>query len=151
MRFFTRAWTHGELSDEVADGVPEAYRRHLDALSLPPETATLAALNTHDALVLDVAHDPAAASLDLRLRCGDLQRGYTDARLHYAGVSVGPAALDALRVALRPSRAEVLYDEVDREGARYIHRLLLWPEGEASVVFEGVSVDVEPVASRSAA
>lgn len=144
MRFFTRAWTQGELTDEAFEAVPEAYRRHLGALGLPASVVVLAESNLHDALVLDVEDEP--KRLRLRLRVGDHQRGYSDLRITYTGATTDSATLAALRA----HEAEVLYSEIDRTGGRYAHRLLLWPAGEAVIAFEDVKLVSRAVASRSA-
>jgi hypothetical protein len=149
MKFFTRGWVRGDVAGEAADAVPRAYLEHLHRIGLPPAVRDLADLNPHDAHVLDVANDPAAAALRLRLRCGDLQRGYVDAVLEFAGATIEPADLAALDRARRPAEYEVLGDEVDAAGAgAFEYRLLLDPAGEAAVRFTDVTVVCTPVADR---
>src|SRR5437879_747566 len=125
MKFFTRAWITGEMTDEQAAAVPEAYWRHAASLRLPPTIAALAKLNPHDAFVLGVDHQPEFSCITLRLRCGDLQRGYSDVSLAFSDVTVDSVTLDTLRRAVRPASVEVLYDEVDRLGDCFEYRLLL--------------------------
>jgi len=137
MKFFTREWVDGDMSDEDADAVVPAYRRHLEIIELPEPMRDLAALNPHDARVLRVDHDPAANTLALRLRCGDLQAGYFDALLSFSGMTLRPADVAALA---RPG-VEILYDEVDRTVADgFEYRLLLHPTGEVAVRFHDVAV-----------
>jgi len=112
MNFFTREWVHGNMTDEKADAVAPAYQRHLQAINLPQSVQDLANLNPHDAYILDIDHDPAAATL--RFRCGDLQVGYVDAELNFSGMTIPPDHLAMLIKAKRPAQFEVLYDEVVR-------------------------------------
>lgn len=140
MRFFTRSWTRGDLPDEQAATVPESYWRHIADLRLPPPVEALARLNPHDAHVLAVEDQPERLRLTLRLRCGDLQRGYSTVLVVLSEVDIDPDSLDTLRRAVRPARVEVLYDEVDRADDGYVYRLLFYPDGEASIRFREVEV-----------
>jgi hypothetical protein len=148
MKFFTRNWLGGDMSDEQANAIAPAYRRHLETLDLPQPLRDLVALNPHDARILGVDHDPSANTLTVRLRGGDLQAGYFDARLHFAGVSIRPA--DA--AALARAGVEILYDEVDRPApGGYEYRLLLHPTGEVAFHFNNVAIARHPVTDRRAA
>src|SRR4051812_14864216 len=105
------------MTDNQADAVAPAYHRHLEAINLPQSVRNLATLNPHDAYILDIDHDPPAATLRLRLRCGDLQVGYIDASLTFSQVTIAPDHLAILIQARRPAEFEILYDEIDRVGA----------------------------------
>ena len=148
MKFFTRAWINGEMTDEEAAAVPEAYWRHLATLHLPAAIAALSQVNPHDAFVLVVEHQPEQSCLTLQLRCGDLQRGYCDVTLAFSHVAVDPTALETLQRAVRPSRVEVLYDEVDRLDDGFEYRLLLDSHDEVSICFRQVELTERSVANR---
>jgi hypothetical protein len=148
MKFFTRGWVDGDMTDEEADAVVRSYWRQIEALNLPPSVRDLADLNPHDAYILDVEHEPRSQTLRLRLRCGDLEIGYFDAVLDFSDVRIEAAHL-ALLVESRRPEAEVLYDEVDRvDGRVFEYRLLLHPEGEVAMRFGDVAVTRLPVAER---
>jgi Protein of unknown function (DUF4085) len=140
MKFFTRAWATGELTDEEYARVPDAYWNYLAALHLPPAVAALSKINLHDAHILAVDHQSEHSLLTLRFRCGDLQRGYSDVTLAFSYVTVDLATADTLRRAVRPARVEVLYDEIDRSDQSFNYRLLLYPDGEVSFQFQQVDV-----------
>ena len=110
MKFYTRGWATGELTDEQFGAVSADYWRHIAALQLPPTIAALSAVNLHDARVLAVDFRPERSLVTLRLRCGDLQRGYSNVTLAYSHVALDFAALNTLRLAANAPRAEVLYD-----------------------------------------
>jgi hypothetical protein len=150
MKFFSRAWVSGEITDEQASAVPEAYSRYLTTLHLPPAIAALSRVNPHDALVLSVEYLPESSRLKLRLRCGDLQSGYSDIAIAFHDVSITPASLETLISAIRPARVEVLYDEVDCSGEYFEYRLLLHPKGEVSIRFQEVDVKERLVSNREA-
>jgi hypothetical protein len=152
LNFYTRAWVNGDMTDEEADAVVPAYRCHLEAIGLPQRVKDLAGLNPHDGYILDVEHEPSVNTLRLRLRCGDLQAGYSDALLAFTGAMIRPADAATLARARRPADFEILYDEVDRaEGGAFEYRLLLHPSGEVSIRFSDVAVVRKPVADRRAA
>lgn len=149
MKFFTRAWANGELSDEATQAIGPAYRDYLDSLNLSPHLRELADLNSHDGYILNVNYDEAANSLKLRLRCGDLQVGYFDATLVFADAVIPPNDVELLRQATRPNDAEILYDEVDVLGRnKFEYRMLLWPDGEAAIRFRDVSLNIQNVLTR---
>lgn len=148
MKFFTRAWCNGELSNETAAAVPDDYFRYIASLRLPAMIAALAELNPHDAYILKVENQQEDSELTLRLRCGDLQKGYSDVILRFSRVCVDSATMETLRHALRPANVEVLYDEVDRSGEFFEYRLLLHPGGEARIRFQQVSITRNPAANR---
>jgi hypothetical protein len=148
MRFFSKEWLSGELSDEVFEATPSAYRLHLAALRLPPDLVALSEVNVHDGWVLDVRDWPESAELTLRFRCGDLQRGYWDLSITYSGARVDDTSLSVLRDALRVPKDEILYGEVDRVGHEYQHRFILSSLREAAVTFTAVTMASFPVSDR---
>jgi len=150
MRFFTKEWLSGELTDEAFEAVPTEYRLHLAALRLPHDVLALAEVDNHDGLVLDVEYEPQPKKLMLRLRCGDLQRGYCDLTISYSDAALDAASLAVLREAVRNPKDELLYDEVDRVGDRFEHRFILSSHKEACVRFAAVAVSTHPVGGREA-
>jgi hypothetical protein len=150
MKFFTRAWINGELTDEQSATLPNAYWRYLATLGLPPPIVALSKLNPHDGFVLAVDYQSERSQFTLRLRCGDLQRGYSDVTLAFSDAIVDVATLDTLRCAIRPARVEVLYGEIDRSGDYFVYRLLLYPDDEASIQFRQVDITEQSVTDREA-
>jgi hypothetical protein len=148
MRFFTRQWLFGELSDEEYDAVPNDYCRHVGSLQLPPDVMVLSQANLHDARILDVCEEPDASRLTLRLRCGDLQRGYSNIGIVYATVRIDTVTHAQLHRARELPPDEMLYDEVDRAGERFEHRLIFASKAEVSISFGSVAVSVQAVDGR---
>ena len=70
VRFFTRGWHSGELSDEESQQTVRDYHAHLEAISarLPdPVVALEREVDLHDAVIERVEWEPANARLVLRL------------------------------------------------------------------------------------
>jgi hypothetical protein len=152
MKFFTRQWCDGELSDEDADAMPTAYRAHLIALrSRMPATlrAFAQGINIHDGRVRGIALDRTRARLTISMRCGDNQVGYFDLDITYSGVSLREADRLALRKLGRKTDIEALHDEVDVSSpGAWVHRMLFSDYQEVSVAFEHFGMRLEPMAGR---
>ena len=123
MNYFTPEW----LCSDTDEHPYEKYREYLAPLlsQWPPDVQTLATLvSLHDGLIRKFAWNMQEAALFLRLRCGDNQVGYFDLDLHYSGVLFSPVNWANL-VALNASKnSSALYDEVDEEDGRFVHRIL---------------------------
>ena len=153
MRYFTRAWCTGEYADAEAMTVVAAYAHHLDGITprLPPDLRALSRVSLHDGRFRAVAFDPSARHLALLLRCGDHQRGYFDLSLIYDDVILLDEAPHGLAALVNDPQAEILYDEVNLlDQDRFEHRLLLWPAGEVTIQFAGLTLTRADVPSRHA-
>jgi hypothetical protein len=149
LRFFTRNWVQGDMTDEEADAVMRQYGRRIEDLKLPPSARELADLNPHDGYIREVKHEPASHELGLALRCGDAQRGYCDTCLRFSGVEISQEHLAILLAARRPAAFEILCGEIDRVSAGLLeYRLLLHPTGEVAIRFSGIAVTRCPAAGR---
>ena len=148
MKFFTRAWHSGEMTDVRAEQVREEYQQHLAVLNLPASIASLARNNVHDAHVLNVRQNPDHTTISLCLRCGDLQRGYSDITIVFKAATVDGDSFNTLQTASQSASVEVLYDEIDRAGGGFEYRLLLYPDGEANLKFKDVEIVERPVGHR---
>jgi hypothetical protein len=139
VRFFTRAWRTGAMSEDNASQVVDLYRRHLDGLRppLPTEVRRLAdTVNLHDALLTRLELDRRARTVHICFRAGDRQVGYFDIDLQYSGADLEPGAEATLRRALGRRDIELLDAELDSAGgAGWDHRFLFAPDGEASLTF----------------
>ncbi len=138
MKFFTRDWHQGELSDSEADAAVPAYEAHLRTIapSLPDALLRLTSgTSLHDGLIEQVIVDAEEGELSLALRIGDLQVGYSTLTLAYAGVFKPARQVSTFRQLLRAG-AELLSDEVDISPAGFVHRLYFSTTEEVSLVFE---------------
>lgn len=153
MKYFTPEWAGGYLTDAEFDAVVESYERRVAVLlpRLPQALRDLTAtISIHDGLIRRVEVSPAQASLELHLRCGDLQVGYFDLDLMYRGVEFSRLDLMTLAAAARDRRTEVRYEEVDVEDdGLFVHRLLFWPHRAIELVAKEVHMVRTPRSDRS--
>ena len=123
MNFFTPEWHRGDAEEHPA----EKYQEHLAPLlsQWPSDVQTLAArINLHDGLIRELSWNTDEATLFLDLRCGDNQLGYFDLDLHYFGVLFSPLEWACLLTLNANKNGSALYDEVDEEDGRFVHRIL---------------------------
>lgn len=142
MRFFTRAWCTGGLSEEAWERAPKEYASHLEQLmsTLPVKVQAFAReVNLHDGLFREVVIDRFKSEVTLRLRCGDLQVGYFDLDVTYQGADLDSIDLAALRAAAEAPGTEILHDELDvHPSGRVIHSIIFSPEHEVSMTFDSM-------------
>lgn len=153
MRFLTREWHAGVLSDGEADALEVAHATHLAAI-LPQVSSQLqefhTAVSIHDGLLQSAVLDHRDASLQLLLRCGDQQQGYRDVALTYSGLDTPVLGITLLALIANDPASEALYVEIDRiEEYSYEHRWLWWPfRRELDIQFRDFSFSVHPQPSR---
>ena len=153
MKYFTRAWAHGEPSDAENASIVRSYDRYIERITrlLPRPLATLArGISLHDALIRRVIADFDRHSLRLELLCGDLQVGYFDLEILYHNVEWGFLDQEALARRARDQETEILYDEVERiTESVYEHRILFWPEDEIAIRFGDLDLQRRPRNDRA--
>ncbi len=154
MRWLTRSW-HGsgehDLTDAEHQQAIDAYRAHNEVIvrDLPPALRVFAGergssgyVSLHDGRVEKWDLSPARDEFLLHLRCYDEHGGPLSLGLEYrGGIELLGASPDELRDWLDDPETEFLYDEIDvRDGGRFKHRYLLWPQGEFGVRFSDAAV-----------
>jgi hypothetical protein len=137
------------MADTEADRVWAAYEAHLAALGppLPNDARRLwKEVSLHDGLLRAVELDE--DRLDILIRAGDNQSGYFDARLTYGGASLSHDDERFLTRAVGRRDVELLDNEFDSSGKRWVHYFLFWPYEEVSVYFDTITLDVAPARGR---
>ncbi len=141
MRWFTRAWVDGDVTEEESERRTSAYEAHIAHLrSFTGNGAEqlLDAVNLHDALLRSWRYEPGVELL-LEVTIGDLQVGYEDVHLQYGGAEIDEATAQVLENLHDGEGGEMLYDEVDvTQDGRYEHRIIAWPSGEMAIRFHDV-------------
>jgi hypothetical protein len=146
MKYLTRDWYDAGHDDDTYF----AYRRYLTGISerLDAPVMALALSDLHDARFLDVANDPRARTLTVRMRIGFRRIGYADLHLRYEGIDL--TAIDGDPVAfLGDPQTEVIYHEIDVQDGRFVHRLLLSPSGELVLTFDRLAISQQGVEHRA--
>lgn len=139
MRYFTRGWANGELTDEEDEAVRRAYEARLVEIAsrLPPAMTRLGrGVSLHDALIESVRWRPSLAELCLKLVSGTSEGGYQAIQLTYRGAMLGKSRIDSLRSVACNREASVLSQEIDiADDGTLAHRLLFWPNDEVTIEF----------------
>lgn len=155
MKYFTREWCHGNVSEEESDRIVESYWSHIDRISerLPDKLVVLAKeVSLHDGLIRRIYLDSSSKHLELDLVCGDLQVGYFDLELKYEGLEIEdyfPTLLDAI---FKHTKIEVCHDEVDIDNSnRIVHRTIFYPEYEIELVTDSLTYSKVPREEREVA
>jgi hypothetical protein len=154
MKWFTREWHSGGLSDDEVDALQAGYWSHVDAVRsrLPGALQLFAGqpdeigrADLHDGRVEWWALDR-SRSFTLQVICGWVQIGYRRLVIQYRGrVELFGASESDVAGWLDDAETELLYDEVDiAADNRFEHRFLLWPRGEFGVRFEDAVVVSAP-------
>lgn len=156
MKYFTRDWANGELTEAESDSVLPRYNRDLAAAFAADSAVRRFAesIGLNDAYVDRVVFDRTAARLSLTLTTGSLQVGYWHTQLVYDGVH-GIDGEDALRAALAERPTEIWYDEFVRDGENACHAFLTVPrdgstssEVEFAIRFTGFDYTQSPAEDR---
>jgi hypothetical protein len=139
MKFFTKEWLTGQLTDEEYEKVIPAYRRHR-ANILPELSSNLLdffkVVNIHDGTIRKVIIDYTYSTLGLYLRCGDLQVGYYDVDIQYQGIQLDKSVVDML-VKMAHDSNTLLYDELDvTDSKMFVHNIIFESEDAVSLIFQ---------------
>jgi hypothetical protein len=147
VRYFTRGWANGELTEDEGESVRQGYRARLAEIAsrLPSAMTRLRDVSVHDALIESVRWRPSASELRLTLIAGTLETGYLALHLTYRGAMLGEHRIDSLRNAACEKEACVLYQEIDIEDdGTLVHRLLFWPRDEVTLDFRELEFACTP-------
>ena len=148
VRYFSRGWANGDLSDEEDETVNRAYETRLAEIASrlpPPLTRLWQGVSLHDALIESVHWKPSVAELLLTLVAGTMETGYHTVHLTYRGAMLGKHRIDSLRSAARDREACILYQEIDiADDGMLVHRLLFWPRDEVTIDFRELDYACTP-------
>ena len=152
MRYFTRGWANGDLSDDEYARMPEAYARRLAEIAprLPAAMLKLAReISLHDGLIARMRWRPNSKELTMTLVTGSVGPGYRTTTLTYVGALLGKSRIEALRNAGLDRETQLLYDEVDiDDDGLLVHRILFWPREEVTIDFSELRLEDEPREDR---
>jgi hypothetical protein len=163
VKWFSREWQSGGLTDEAVRGIEADYVAHVERIRplLPPGLQILLEAggwaSLHDGRFVQVQHKVGRPDLLLVDIAAWTSRGRTKVgnawdeprmhvRLAYEGaevISPGASELDGI---IRNPKTEILAGEVDvDENGVFEHRMLLWPRESPEFVVRFQSVEVAVV------
>lgn len=151
MKYFTREWVNGDLSEGEWSSVTQNYLAYLASVAdqLPSQILELAFhTNLHDGLIQKAVLSIDNRQLELVVTCGDLQTGYFDVTLVYFGVTITPENWKSLEEAASNPKTEFLYDELEVMDKKYAHRILFWPRNEVEFWFLNIDITKLPKGKR---
>lgn len=159
MKWFSRDWQQGQLSDDEYNRICADYDDHVQELRplLPAGLQLLGdaggSISLHDGHFVRAEWKVGQPDLLLvDIACWDIQSGtlvdnawdypLLHVQLAYRGAELVNPTREVLRRVVRDPATEILYGEVDIEDQRFAHRMLLWPPaaGHVAVTFETVDV-----------
>lgn len=153
MKFFTKSWHLGRLSNKESRAIPLKYQKYFEKIlsKFSKEIKSdLTKTNIHDGLIDRCIFDSAKKNFHLALICGDLQRGYFKIELCYQGVDGIKDLFRKVNLLVKDIRTEILFDEFDLEENKYIHRILFWPNySEIRVRFKKLNLKTISKKNRS--
>jgi len=154
MRYLTRGWYVGELSDDETEAAKLAYWARIAAIEdrLPEPMVRLARhVDLHDGVIERVTWDPAEKHLmlDVVTSTPKLPETTQTVRAAFGGALMGKQRIDTLRHVARDREACILYWEIDVDDretsldAPLTLRLLFWPRDEVSIDFAELTLDIQ--------
>ena len=159
MRWFTRQWQDGELSDDEAEARDPDYRTYIRSVidRLPEHVRAFAQemtehMSVHDGLLDRATIDLVNRRIELVLLNGDLQVGYGKLRLEFLEADLIEPIIDQLQPLLSNPETEFIRQEVElAEGASASLelRFLLWPEGQIAIACRDIHVSWSAIEDRT--
>ena len=146
MKWFTKEWHRGDLTDADYDLAIDSYQEHVARLRSGSVgwIAPLLDLSLHDGLVLWWRKE--RRDFAWCLVVGDLQRGYKQVTIVYQDAQV---IGDPRAIPFSEEQTESLSEEIEMVGLKLAeHRFFFWPEYELAIRFSAVSVSTSPADSR---
>lgn len=149
MKYFTREWFQGDLTEAQCARVASAYGDHLLSIAdrLPVDLYGLAASRS----LFDAVPRRAIARRDmdllaLELVCRHPQTGYFGLDLMYCGVHWDWVDLDALSRRVRDTKSHILCHEVEvAAGGLLEQSFLFFPEDHVTIRFRAVEITHVPI------
>ncbi len=141
MKYFTKDWFSGDLSEATVDERVEKYNQYLDEIfeALPFTLKVLfRSISLHDAIIEKVVYDEERKTATFHLLCGDRQVGYFALIIEYLNASKLDSSL------FEENTLEILRDELEwlKNENKYSHKLFFSDKSETEIVFEDISLQL---------
>jgi hypothetical protein len=139
MKYFTREYQNGHLTDNEVDKRRFDYNLHINAIhsNLTDNIKSfIKEINLHDGIIQLVKVNRNSDNLSFMIRCGDLQVGYYDAEITYVGIDLNNTNLESIRAVAIAKNEEILYDEFDIDDGYFTHCYLCYPKYEFMIRFK---------------
>lgn len=151
MRYFTRGWVEGELTDAECEHANAAYWARIAEIMprLPPDLVRLVReIRLHDGIIELVSWTAHLNRLQLTLVGENTCEECVAVQLTYGGAMLSRDRLASLKRAALNRETELLYDEVDLADGILSHRLLFTPSEEVTIDFRAFEMQVSSRTDR---
>lgn len=132
MKWFTRQWREGDMTDDDFEAASQSYRANFRALSV--EFPVLVQLDLHDGILIGA--NKIGEDLTVEFVTGDLQQGYFGTSVIYADASISSEGYAKLSL---PRTMEIEANEFERTPTgNLIHRFVMRELGPSDITEEVV-------------
>lgn len=139
MKYLTKKWATGGLTDDQYESAYKACQAHYKSLQKEANVAIqqLLEINIHDAELREARWRK--KNLELFLRIGESQAGYFDAWLIFENAKLDKSVEKLLFS--KKKETELLYDEIHKKShGRFSYELLIFPYREIAIEFKKAKV-----------
>ncbi len=144
MKYFTREWCSGGLSDEENDRIWEDYKKYIKDIywKLPFVLKILTNdISLHDGIIKKTYFYVKEGVLEFSGIFGDLQIGYFGLNIKYFDVYKMDTAF--LKSLFYKEKAEILYDEIEiLPDNKYSHKLIFTNGKEMEIIFNDIELKI---------
>lgn len=150
MKYFTKEWCFGEMTDEQCDATLNRYKKYIDQIYISlPFVLKVLAKNTpfHDGIVnsIEIQED----NLTLIGIFGDLEIGYFKLKIVYKKTNIETNNRSFFSI-FNKELLEILSDEIEiLPDGYYSHKLLFSSKKEFEITFKDVEIEIANVNSET--
>lgn len=154
MKYFTRQWCWGDLSDKKVKEISEKYDHYISCIYSKlvfPLKLLAKNINLHDGMIEKLTISPSKENLTLYGVFGDLEIGYFNLKIEYEKIK--DFDLDATFCTFINKKMEVTRDELEvvekNKGVIFVHRFLFSNKSEFQIKFCDCNLKIESANAKN--
>ena len=153
MKYLTRGWQNGELTDDQSNAAVQAYRDRIKSIRerLDPDILALAEeVQLHDAIIEKVSWRSKIRELTITFAAiYSPESDYKTVAITYHNALLGDSRVETLRLVANDRRTELTCSEVDLDDdGNPVHRMLFEPRDEVTIDCSSITLRVSPRSDR---
>lgn len=145
MKYFTKKWCFGDLTEKAIQDRVDAYKTYIDKIydELPFVLKVLSKeINLHDGIIKKITLNKDSSILNMIGIFGDAQVGYFVLNIKY--VNVSNLNEKNLGSTVNTKNLLILSDEIEKiEGNLYSHRMIFSSKRELEINFEKIEIKIQ--------
>ncbi len=141
MKYFTKEWHNGKISDRKSSALAETYKEYIDknVHRLPFSIRLLAkSISLHDGIIKYININSKNKTLEFLVSCGNLQIGYYEITILFKSASYNQKQIDELK----QQQYEILYNEWEITDKGYNFKILFYPYFEISIDLSDLDIKI---------